>query len=362
VLLTGFLGSGKTTLVNRLLQDPGLADTAVAINEFGETPLDQHLIAGEADSTAVLANGCLCCNLGGDLEDAVMRIFSRREAGELPRFKRLIIEPSGLSDPAPIAQALLRNPVMSRAFRLEAIIAAVDVLFAESQLTRHAETRKQISIADQVVLTKTDLADPEQARRVRGLVAALNPVAPIRRSQDVAADPRLVLPGAFLDPAGSRPEPTARRAAMLAEPVLSAAEHGPSVAAVTLTADRALDWRALDAWLRDLRIRRAEAILRLKGLVNVSGARGPLVLHGVHHVLHPPIEMEAWPDGDHRTRIVLITQGAPTAEISDDWAAALPRLAAAHAPYGDEGSGLWDKGFPSPTRPSPVSANGPVPT
>jgi G3E family GTPase len=153
VLLSGFLGSGKTTLVNALLRDARLADTAVAVNEFGAVPLDRALIDHGEDSTVVMANGCLCCNLSGDMETAVMRLFSRRESGALPRFKRLIIEPSGLSDPAPIAQAILRNPMMARALRLEAIVTTVDALFAETQLARHAETQKQVALADTLVLT-----------------------------------------------------------------------------------------------------------------------------------------------------------------------------------------------------------------
>ena len=165
-LLSGFLGSGKTTLVNALLRDPRLADTAVAVNEFGDVPLDRDLIDHGTDSTVVMANGCLCCNLSGDMEAAVMRLFSRREAGDVPRFKRLIIEPSGLADPAPIAQAILRNPMMARALRLEAIVTTVDAVFGEAQIAKHAETQKQVALADHLVLTKTDLADAGGVERV----------------------------------------------------------------------------------------------------------------------------------------------------------------------------------------------------
>src|ERR1700733_12101868 len=146
-LLSGFLGSGKTTLVNALLRDPRLADTAVAINEFGEVPLDQHLIDHGDDKTVVMANGCLCCNLAGDMEEALMRIFSRRASGAIPRFDRLIVEPSGLADPAPIAQAILRNPLMSRVLRLDTTLTTVDAVFGMRQLEEHAEARKQVALA-----------------------------------------------------------------------------------------------------------------------------------------------------------------------------------------------------------------------
>ena len=210
-LLSGFLGSGKTTLVNALLRDPRMAGTAVAVNEFGEVPLDRDLIDHGADKTVVMANGCLCCNLAGDMEDAVMRLFSRREGGEVPRFERLIIEPSGLSDPAPIAQAILRNPVMSRALRLEAIVTTVDAVFAEAQLARHPETRKQVALADRLVLTKTDLADAAGVDRLRGRSARRI----IRRRRSLAAsqgavDAGSLFPPQFFDPDGC-PVPAAVR-------------------------------------------------------------------------------------------------------------------------------------------------------
>ena len=201
-LLSGFLGSGKTTLVNALLRDPRLADTAVAVNEFGDVPLDRDLIDHGTDSTVVMANGCLCCNLSGDMEEAVMRLFSRRDAGDVPRFKRLIVEPSGLADPAPIAQAILRNPLMARALRLEAIVTTVDALFAEAQLARHPETRKQVALADRLVLTKTDLADAAASSGCARRCARLNPVAPIVTRKPGRVDAAALFPPAFLDPHG----------------------------------------------------------------------------------------------------------------------------------------------------------------
>jgi G3E family GTPase len=298
LLLSGFLGSGKTTLVNALLKDPRLADTAVAINEFGAVPLDQHLIDEGQDRTVVLANGCLCCNVAGDMEEAVMRIFSRRQTGDLPRFRRLIVEPSGLADPAPIAQAILRNPVMSRYLRLEGIVTTVDALFGLSQLERHGESRKQVSLADTVVLTKTDLAESGTVATLTSKLRALNPTATLIEARHGAVDA------------------AARGLGWMAEAVDSDPTHTRSVAAVTLIADRPLAWRAVEAWLRDLRIELADRLLRLKGLIDAAEAAGPVVVQGVHHVMHPPTMLDRWPDSDRRTRIVLIVQGAD----------ALPRL------------------------------------
>jgi G3E family GTPase len=320
LLLTGFLGSGKTTLVNFWLRDPRLAETAVAVNEFGAVPLDAHLIDQGADRTVVLANGCLCCNFAGDWPDAVMRIFARREAGALPDFQRLIIEPSGLADPAPIAQAILRNPIMARAFRLEGIVCTVDSLFGAEQIARHDETANQIALADRLVLTKTDLAPPEALAALRENLRRLNPVADIFEARQGAADAAL-LPAGFLDPAAS-----VSRSAFSAAPVAPSPAHTGGTAAITLTADQPLRWRAVEAWLRRIRLGHAEQLLRVKGILNVADSTAPVVIHGVHHVLHAPETLAAWPDGDRRTRIVLILRGADPAAIAADWANALPGL------------------------------------
>jgi G3E family GTPase len=320
VLLSGFLGSGKTTLVNALLRDPRLADTAVAVNEFGEVPLDHHLIDQGQDRTVVMANGCLCCNLSGDLEDAVMRVFSRRQAGELPSFKRLMVEPSGLADPAPIAQAILRNPVMSRVLRLEAIVTTVDAMFGAAQLARHGESRKQVSLAETLVLTKTDLVDPTAIQRIESLLAELNPQARVLKATHGAVDAASLFPESFFDSAA----PAAPWSPLILQPAEH--DHTDRTVAVSLIADAPLRWRAFDAWLRGVRIAHGEDLLRLKGFLNVAEARGPLVIQGVHHVVHPPVAMDAWPDPDKRTRIVAIATQSVATAITASWNAALPSL------------------------------------
>jgi G3E family GTPase len=317
LLLSGFLGSGKTTLVNRWLADARLAGTAVAVNEFGAVPLDSHLIDHGADRTVVLANGCLCCNLAGDMEEAVMRIFSRRDAGAVPAFRRLIIEPSGLADPAPIAQAILRNPVMSKAFRLEGIFCAVDAVFGARQVAEHGETARQISLADRLLITKSDMVDDTAA--LRDVLRGLNPAAAIddvRAERDVTD----LLPARFLDPDLAEGPP---RSAFFAEAVSG---HVSQTVAITLTADAPLKWRAVEAWLRKIRLGNADALLRIKGILNVAESETPVVIHGVHHVLHAPVRLPAWPDADRSTRIVLITRGLDAAVIEADWADSLAGL------------------------------------
>jgi len=321
-LLSGFLGSGKTTLVNALLRDPRMAGTAVAVNEFGEIPLDRDLIDHGADKTVVMANGCLCCNLAGDMEEAVMRLFSRREGGDVPRFERLIIEPSGLSDPAPIAQAILRNPVMAGTMRLEAIVTTVDAVFAETQLARHPEFAKQIALADRLVLTKTDIGDNETTRRVRAILRDHNPAAPILTASYGAVDAASLFPPQFFDSTLA----SSHRSVLFAESVDPT--HIGRYASASLTADRPLNWRAFDAWLRRIRIDHAEQLLRVKAMLNIDGVRGPVVVQGVHHVLNAPVELDTWPTAERTSRLVLIADRATIAAASESWAKALPGIIA----------------------------------
>jgi G3E family GTPase len=317
-LLAGFLGSGKTTTLNALLRDPRMAGTAVAINEFGEVPIDGHLVEGTGpDATVVMANGCLCCNVSGDLEGAVMRLFARREEGAVPRFARLIVEPSGLADPAPIIHALLRNPVLSRAMRLDAVLATVDAVFGARQLAENPEAREGVALAETILLTKTDLA-PDTAALRAGL-ARLNPVAPVVETRHGAADPAALFPGRFLGEPGAPPPVASWLRAMPAE-----ATHGSDVASLSLVSETPPDWATFDGWLRRLRIEAGDRLLRVKGLVGVPGQPGPVVIQGVHHVLHPPVAMERWPDGDTRSRLVLITRGLDHAVLRAGWAALHP--------------------------------------
>jgi G3E family GTPase len=281
-------------------------------------PLDAHLIEHNADQTIVMANGCLCCNVLGDMEDAVMRIFSRSQSGSLPSFERLIIEPSGLADPAPIAQAILRNPVLASAFRLEGIIATVDSLFFARQLAAHPETHKQIAMADQLVITKTDMADPAALQTLLKDLRALNPVAGILTSVNGEIDPALLLPAGFLDTTLAT---APRRAAFTAD---TPADHTNDTVAISLSSEIPLDWKAFELWLRKIRIAHADSILRFKAILNLQGNEAPVVLHGVHHVLHAPVQFAGWPDEDRRSRLVFITRGLTPGTIETAWAQSAP--------------------------------------
>jgi G3E family GTPase len=321
-LLTGFLGSGKTTLLNALLRNPGLADTAVAINEFGEAPLDQHLIGHGDDKTVVMANGCLCCNLAGDFEEAVMRIFSRTQRGELPQFSRLIVEPSGLADPAPIAQAILRNPVLSRFLRLEAIVATVDAIFGRHHLATRSESRRQVAMADRIVLTKSDLVEPSDVAAVEAEVSNINPHAPRIYGETARSKASLVLPARFFDAEAK----TSSIATWLEDfdahslhPADTYAVHAHATTSVSIVCDTPLVWQEFEDWLRRVRMDWSSQLLRVKGILNLAGCARPVVVQGVHHVLHPPVELDRWPRDDRRSRLVFITEGAASGEILARW-------------------------------------------
>jgi G3E family GTPase len=286
VVLTGFLGSGKTTLLSRLLGDPAMGETAVIVNELGDVAIDHHLLRRVDERTVLLGNGCVCCTLRGDLADELRDLHGRRERGEVPRFRRVVVETTGLADPAPILFTLASEPVVKHHFELERVVATVDAVHG----LREPESIRQAAAADRLVVTKTDLADGgELARRL----AALNPTAEVLEATfgDVSPD-RLFGGGPALREV-ERSEPSHR--------------HG-DVRAHSLVFAEPLDWTAFGVWLTMLLAARGADVLRVKGLLNVGGD-GPLLLNGVQHVVHPPVHLDSWPDDDRRTRIVFIGRG-----------------------------------------------------
>jgi G3E family GTPase len=326
-LITGFLGSGKTTLLRRLLADPALADTAVLINEFGEIGLDHHLLERIDAETVLLRSGCVCCTIRGELADAIRDLHSRRARGDVPPFRRLAIETTGLADPFPVMTTLHAEPVLKHHFRLRNVITTIDAVNGRAQLARHAESRKQLAVADRIVLTKTDLREPGD---LLAEIAAINPAAPIFRSAEGGAggalDPAMLLRGD--DPArdwlAPRPDPGPG-----ADPGAGAGagagahdharhdrnRHGGDIRAFALTFDAPLDWTMFGVWLSMLLNRHGEHVLRVKGIVAVAGESAPVAIHGVQHLVHPPRHLPAWPDADRRSRIVFIVQALDPAAI-----------------------------------------------
>jgi G3E family GTPase len=305
VLVTGFLGSGKTTLLSRLLGRPELGETAVIVNELGEVAIDHHLLRRVDERTVLLGNGCLCCTLRGDLADELRDLLSRRTRGEIPPFRRVLVETTGLADPAPVLNTLLAEPVVMHHFEPGAVIATVDALNGDGQLDREPETLKQVLVADRLVVTKTDVAERSSVDALVNRLRGLNPSADLLEISFGEAEPALLLAPGSRDPRHLRmPE---------------APQHA-DVRPFVLFLERPVDWTAFGIWLTMLLASRGADVLRVKGLLDVGGP-GPVVLNGVQHVVHPPEHLDSWPDDDRRSRIVFIARGLGKDEVEESLAA-----------------------------------------
>jgi G3E family GTPase len=316
-VLTGFLGAGKTTLLNHLLRQPALAGTAVLVNEFGEIGLD-HLLVEKLDENTVLLNaGCLCCTVRGDLARALADLLPRVNAGEV---RRVVIETTGLADPAPILATLMSDPVAARAYRLDGIVTVVDAVNGMAQCDAQPEAVRQAAVADRIVLSKTDLADPPALReRLR----RLNPGAPLLVAVQGAVDAASLLHVGPFDPDSKIADVRGWLDAEAYADASHAHHHDPNrhdarIAAFCLTFDQPLHWQGVATWLDMLVATRGESLLRIKGILNLVGHDRPVVIHGVQHLFHPPALLAAWPDGDPRnSRLVFITRDLPRDVIEE---------------------------------------------
>jgi G3E family GTPase len=313
-VITGFLGAGKTTLLNRLLKDPTLSETAVIINEFGDIGLDHLLVEHVDDGVVLLSSGCLCCTMRGDLVTALERLTRDLDNGRA-RFRRVIIETTGLADPAPVLHTVMVHPYLVLRYRLDGVITLVDAVNGMATLDAHKEAVKQAAVADRIVLTKTDLlATPEQWAGKDRLVTRLRRLNPSAALLDAAADeakPARLLDCGLYDPA--RKTPDVRR--WLDEEAYThdhhhahdVNRHDDHIRAFSIASDSALPMAVLDLFLELLRSVHGPNLLRLKGVVKIAEAPdSPVVIHGVQHLLHPMAQLDHWPDDDHRTRLVFI--------------------------------------------------------
>jgi G3E family GTPase len=279
-----------------LLSHPDMGETAVIVNELGEVAIDHHLLRQVDERTVVLGNGCVCCSLRGDLADELRDLLGRRDRGEIPAFRRVIVETTGVADPAPIVYTLLSEPVVKHHFELERVITTVDAVHGLAA----PESIAQAAAADRLVVTKTDLLPAgELGRRLR----ELNPAAEIIESSFGELEPEALFGG------------EERRLLRLEPSGEGRAEHGV-VEAHCLVFEEQLDWVAFGVWLTMLLAARGSDVLRVKGLLDVGGP-GPLLLNGVQHVVHPPVHLDAWPDDDRRSRLVFIGRGLDGSALED---------------------------------------------
>ena len=318
-ILTGFLGAGKTTCLNRLVLNPALSNTLVLINEFGAVGLD-HLFIEKIDGDMILmSSGCICCTIRGDLVTTLEDLLKRLDNGRIKDFNRVILETTGLADPAPILHAIMYHPYLMLRYRLDGVVTVVDAINGAATLDAHEEAVKQAAIADRLVITKTDLA--EDAENLNGLVArlkALNPSAQILLSEEGEATIENLLNCGLYNPDTKTPRV---RAWLNAEAVVNAHRHPPNeghhhhdinrhddhIRAFCLTSDTPLTPASFDIFIDLLRHTHGPKLLRVKGIVGLTDEpQRPVVIHGVQHIFHPPHRLENWPDQDHRTRIVFI--------------------------------------------------------
>jgi G3E family GTPase len=303
-VLTGFLGAGKTTLLNHLLRHPALARTAVLVNEFGEIGID-HLLVEKLDENTVLLNaGCLCCTVRGDLTRTLREMLPRARRDEI---SRIVIETTGLAEPAPILATMMTDPVVASAYRLDGVVTVIDAAAGETNLRDRPEAVRQLAVADRIVLTKTDLAETVSLCK---RIETINPGAPVIVADHGAVDPSALLNAGLFDASGKIPDVAGwLRAEAHAH---HHHDHDERVTSFCLTFDHPLNWLGVGMWLEMLIQTRGKDLLRIKGILNLQGQSRPVAIHAVQHVLHPPALLAAWPDGDPRnSRIVFITQDLP---------------------------------------------------
>ena len=329
-VVTGFLGSGKTTLLNRLLKDPALKDTAVIVNEFGEVGIDHLLVEQSADGVIELSDGCLCCTVRSDLVLTLADLVDRVQSGRIASLRRIVIETTGLADPAPVLQAVIGHPALQWMLRLDGVVTTVDAVNGMRTLDNHMEAVKQAAVAERIVLTKTDLAGPDAVPALTARLAGLNPHAAILDGQ---AEPSVA---ALMDCGAWNPETKSAdvRKWLAAETDgghshahhhdhhHEGGDHGghhhhhhdvnrhdARIRSFSIIHDRPVDKLAVAMFMDLLASAHGEKLLRMKGIVELKDdPERPLVIHGVQSVMHPPVRLDAWPEGPRGTRIVLITQ------------------------------------------------------
>ncbi len=309
-VMTGFLGAGKTTLIRRFLDSPEGQGTAVIVNEFGAVGIDDALVRDSAEQTVLLGNGCVCCITRSDLQLALRQLLIDRERGLVPGFVRIVIETSGLADPAPILQTFSTDRALGGEFHIDVLLAVVDAVNGEANLKTTAEARKQVILADRLVISKSDLAGAAEVELLVRHLQELNPRAAIDVAVAGALDP-----DQFIAPA------TAERSSFIAE-----AEHSDGISSFVLEWQKPMQWPAFTRAMETLIALRGGDLLRVKGILNVAGCRGPVVVQYVQHLAHPPVELQSWPDQNRNSRIVSITRNIAESQVRDLFAS-VERLA-----------------------------------
>ena len=315
-LVTGFLGSGKTTLISKLLLHPDMRRVAVVINEIGEIGIDHDLVTLSSENITLLANGCICCSVRTDLQETLRDLFAQRRVGEVFDFDRVIVETTGLADPAPVVQTLASDTLLAAHYRLDGLITLVDGLHGVSQIDQQTEAVKQIAIADKILVTKTDLTSADHLETLCGRIRQLNSQSPIEFIRQGEVDPkRLIDLGLSSSRASLKTLQFLGEA--LTDDAVSAdgagrylgqrsAAHNAAVKTLSLRFTEPFEWLSFSSALELLTTLRGPDLLRMKGIVNVDG--DPVVVQGVQHIIETPVKMDRWPSEDKDSRLVFIVR------------------------------------------------------
>ena len=320
-LLTGFLGAGKTTLLNSLLRQPAMVGTGVVINEYGSVGIDHHLVESAPEDTSLIADGCICCTARGEIAEAMLGLAERMQARAGTTLKRVVIETTGLAEPWPILMQMLRTPELAERYTLDSVVTLVDALNVADTLATHDIAVQQVTAADRILISKTDLVEAAQVDALRAQLAAMNADAEITELAPGGTRPELLFSGGRHDPGSPQYRPgtllasadtlrftPAPPSVLRRQPGL-AVPKDQEIQTFSLILDEPLQAGRFFGWMEFLRTLTGPTLLRVKGLINIDGRAGPTVIHGVQKAFHPPTELPAWPDADRRTRLVFITRG-----------------------------------------------------
>ena len=308
-VITGFLGSGKTTLLNHLLAQPALARSAVIVNEYGEQGVDHDLLRFAQEKVLLLENGCVCCALRGDLQQTLRDLFLARRQGEIGDFQRILLETTGLADPAPVLQTLLSDTMLLGQFRLNGVVTCVDAYHALAQLETQPETLKQAALADRVIITKSDQVSADTLAAVSRTLSGIAPFAQIGLAEHGVIEPSFVTDIGIDDARADAARIERWLGAARNESHAGHSAHDSAITTFTLRFEQPFSVRAFEQCIEVLTELRGPDLLRVKGLINVAGESSPLVVQGVQHLFHPPLPLAGWPDADRASRLVFITRG-----------------------------------------------------
>jgi len=320
-VITGFLGSGKTTLLNKLVQHPALKNSAIIINEFGAISIDHFLVNSATEDIVIMDNGCLCCTIKGDLVKTLQTLFIKRACNQIPEFDRVIIETTGLADPAPIIHTLLDDPMLQTYYRLDSVITTVDCVYGLAQLDDHYETIKQAAVADRLILTKSDLVEPIEIAALKQRLQQLNPAALLLTSieGEIEQVADLFNSGLYNPNTKSIDVQQWLKAEVysntnnqiihfLKPQKADQMRYDQSIQSFCIEYHEPLSWTVLNRWFQQLTALRGRDLLRIKGIVNTIESDLPIIVQGVQHIFQPPTTLPAWPTADRKSQLVFITR------------------------------------------------------